>query len=403
MRIGIIVNLYPRSLEEPIVSGEMKNPFYLSQALRKLGHTVFVVSHNSYVGRWDFNNVLVYNVGGEISKGVLRSFERNFKELAFFSKFLSIQKVDIIHSHIMTTSFGLILKRKIKLLEIPIITTAHGTQIPELYANIEGYRLRKIAKLNGFFQYHIDKFSYANSDKVISVSRYQVKEMLEIYRVPKDKIRIIPNGVDTSFYKPNRKLGEKLKEKLGLTNKRIILFVGRLVRKKGIRYLVQAAPNILKEFPDAIFLLIGGTDYFADHEAEIRQLINKSKYRSKFILIKAVPEKDMPMYYNSADVLVVPSINYESAPTVIFEGMACGLPIVATNRWGIPEQLGYTDTLVPEKNSQSISEKIIRILKDDTFREFVSMKNRRRALKFDIMKIAKMHLKLYKEVLQGAT
>ena len=400
MQICIIVKEYPSSLNEPIVSGEIKNPFYLSQTLKKMGHNITVITHNKNKGIRDFNGVQIYSIGNGFLKGVVRSITSALNEARGFLKLIKEEDFDVIHAHSSVT--GLVLLRKAGKIRTPIITTAHGTSLLEAKANTEGLSLyNTLAKLNSWTQYYIDRFSWLGSDVVISAGNHQVREMLKVYKLPEEKVNPISNGVDTSFYKPDPKAGNKIKEKYGIEDKRIVLFVGRLVRKKGLQYLIYSAPLILREVPDTVFLVIGGADRFAQYESELRKKIKYLNLEGKFIIVKNVPEKDMPSYYNAADVCVFPSINYEPLPTVIFEAMACGKPIVASNLGGIPEQIGYIDTLVPQKNHIALAKMIIKILKDDNLSRELSNKNRKRAREFHWEKISKMHVKLYRSVVYG--
>ncbi len=400
MKICMIVREYPSSLNEPIVSGEIKNPFYLSQMLKKMGYKVTVITHNKDIKVQNFNGVQIYSIGSGFLKGVVRSITSALNEAKCYLKLIKKEDFDIIHAHIPV--IGLILLRKFRKIKTPIITTAHGTSLQEAKANIEGRSVYStLAKLNSWIQYYIDRFSWLGSDKVISAGNYQVREMLEVYKLPEEKVIPISNGVDTSFYKPDPKAGNKIKEKYGIEDKKIVLFVGRLVRKKGLQYLIDSALLILREVPDTVFLVVGGTDKFAQYELELRKRIRHLDLEEKFIIVKNVPEKDMPSYYNAADVCVFPSINYEPLPTVIFEAMACGKPIVASNLGGIPEQLGYKDTLVPQKNFIALAKMIIKILKDDSLAKELSNKNRKRAKEFHWEKISKMHVELYRGVVYG--
>jgi len=400
MKICMITREYPSSFNEPIVSGELKNPFYLSQKLREIGYDITVITHNKNRGIRNFNGVRIYDISEGFLKGVVRSTTSSLNEVKEFLKLIREEDFDIIHAHLSVA--GLALLKKVGKIRIPIITTAHGTSLPETEANLEEFSFyNTFARLDSWMQYRIDCFAWHNSDKVISAGKYQVREMLEIYRLPKEKVISIPNGVDTSFYKPDPKAGSKVREELGVVDKKIVLFVGRLVRKKGLQYLIDAAPLILKEIPNTVFLVIGGTSRYAQYELELKRRIINLNLEEKFIIIKNVPEKDMPSYYNAADVCVFPSINYEPLPTVIFEAMACGKPIVASNLGGIPEQIGYKDTLVPQKNHIALAKMIIKILKDDNLSRELSNKNRKRAREFHWEKISKMHVELYRGVVDG--
>ena len=402
MKICIITNKFPKSFNEPIVSGEIKNPFYLARALKEMGHDVIVITHNFIKDTYFFDGIKVYSAGESILKGVLTTLDRTFKQFKYALKVIKKEKLDIIHGHVLSSIISIIFLKKMRKTHAPIVFTAHGTAIPENYANLhlDKFSLYEfLIKLNGWMQYPIDRFMYINADKVISVSNYQVREMTEIYKVPKNKIIVIPNGVDTHHYKPDRKSGIKLKEKMGLKNKKVILLVGRLVRKKGFQYVVKAAPDIIKEIRDIVFVIIGGIDWFAKHELELRKVIRKSSLENKFIILKGIPESEMPVYYNSADVCVVPSINYESIPTVILEAMACGIPVIATNRWGIPEIIKCKEVLVPEKDVELLAIKIVNLLKNKELANALSEQNRKIAKLFDWQIIAEKHQLLYRSLL----
>jgi len=404
----MIIYNYPTSFNEPIVGGAIKNPFYLSQMLKKRGMDITVITYKPNKDKKDkeievFNGIKVHIIGQTILKGVFRSLILSFNEAKELLMLLKREDFDIIHTHTFSI-MGLAILRRLKKISIPILSTAHGTSLPETIANLEKRSFYSIlAKIDAYIEYYIDQYSWLNFDKVISAGYYQVREMIDIYKLPKEKVIPIPNGVDISFYKPDPKAGNKIKEKYEIENKRIVLFVGRLVKKKGLQYLINSAPIILRKIPDIVFLIVGGTDKFAQYESELKKLIKHLNLEEKFIIVKNVPEKDMPSYYNAADVCVVPSINYEPLPTVVFEAMACGKPVVASNLGGIPEQLGYDYTLVPPKNSKELAKKIIEILQNDDLYITLSKRNRKRAREFDWVEIAKKHIKIYKELInQGS-
>lgn len=391
---------YPYSLREGVVSGETKNPFYLSQALRKMGHKVLVISDSIYKApsNFSFNGVEVINIGKMPLKGIAYYFAANIAELKKFIN-LDYDDFDMINAHFGIS--GIITLKKLGVLHIPIITTAHGTVLPEARANTESNLFYNIVvRLNGEIQQRIDYFTWFNSDKVISVGKFQLMEMIELHKLPREKVVVIPNGVDTAFYRPDKKAGEKIRDLLKLNDKKVVLFVGRLTAKKGLQYLIEASRLIIKRLPDVFFLVVGGNDRFADYEFTIRKKIHELHMEDRFLIVKNVPELDMPSYYNCADICVFPSIRYEPFPTVVLEAMACGKPIVASDVGGIPEQLGYRDSLVPEKNLKILAKKIIELLENDELSNALSKRNRKRAKEFDWSKVAREYLKVYYEVIR---
>ncbi len=414
MKICFITNDYPASINEPIVSGEFKNPFYLSQTLKKLGHDVTVITTNRYKDfgpcRKSLNGVKIYYVkkfGGRYLKiGLLRPIIESINTAKKLLQLIKVENFDVIHIHtsLGISSAAVLFLKKIKIIKIPIIMTFHGTAFIESSTEIHNILFYNfIIYLNNLSQLYIDRIILRWSERIVSAGGYQVKEMSDVYRLPIEKIVPISNGVDTSFYEPFFKDSSKINKirgKYGLKDNKIVLLVGRIARKKGFQYVVDAAPYILKQIPNTIFFIVGGTALFAHYEPKLIKKIKYLNLEKKFIIVKDTPEKDMPLYYNLADVCVVPSIDYEPLPTVVFEAMACGKPIVASNIGGIPDQIGYKYTLVPQKDPKEIAEKVIRILTDKDLANSLSNRNVIQSKNFDLVEIAKKHMFLYYQVIK---
>ena len=98
--------------------------------------------------------------------------------------------------------------------------------------------------------------SAKNATLIVTISKYSQKKILQHYDVDSSKIRLAPNGVDTERFTP---LGdcEKIKQRIKLGNQQMVLFVGRLIPRKGVSYLVEAAKQVIKERKDTLFALVG--------------------------------------------------------------------------------------------------------------------------------------------------
>lgn len=416
MKICMIVTGYPSSDNEPIVSGEIKNPFYLSQTLKKLGHDVSVISttfttdKKSDISCRVLNGIKIYDVK-KIKKKYLRGISDPIIEsMCKAKKLLQLIKTknfDIIHIHTSTciSLAAVLFLKKIKIIKTPIIITFHGTGFLESWAEKDNkfsfYNF--LVSVNNLCQLYIDRITLRWSERIISAGEYQIKEMLDVYKVPIKKLIPISNGVDTSFYTPLPKDSAKvakIRERYGLIGMNVVLLVGRIAKKKGFQYVVDAAPYILKQTPNTIFFIIGGIDLFAHYKPKLIEKIRYLNLEEKFIIVKDIPEKDMPLYYNMADICVVPSINYEPLPTVIFEAMSCGKPVVASDIGGIQDQMGYKTTLVPQKDPKEIAEKVSRILTDQDLSNILSNQNRVQSKKFEWENIAKKHIQVYYQVIK---
>lgn len=406
MKICLVVDEYPVSCEEPIISGGIKNPFYLSIFLKNLGNDIVVITNgtNGLSRNADtecYKEIRIYNAGKGYLKGFLKFLISDLKRTIKLLRIMKKHDFDIIHAH--SSPFFLSFLKRLGKLNVPIIVTAHGTLILEMKAELadrEQSIYNKLVLLNSKIQGLFDSFSWRNSDKVITAGDFQIREMIDVYKIPEEKVLSISNGVDTNRYKPSTEKIEYLKEKLGIKDRRVVLYVGRLAMKKGVQYLIYSAPYVVKNVPNVVFLIIGGSDKFSTYETELRIEIKNLDLSDRFIILKNVPERDMPNYYNLAEICVVPSVNYEPLPTVIFEALATGKPIVASNLGGIPQQIGYDDFLIPEKDPESLADGIISILNNKELSENLSRKNRRRSKIFDWRKIANQHLDLYSKFIK---
>src|SRR3989344_2921773 len=169
---------------------------------------------------------------------------------------------------------------------------------------------------------------------------------------------VVRNGVDTDRFKPGDKT--ELRKKLGLPlNKKIIIYIGWFIERKGVKYLVSAMPKIIMGHKNTHFLLIGEGIMRAEIEKQIETLGIKEFTQ----LTGAKLPAEVPDWLCAADILILPSMA-EGFPNVVLEAMASGVSVVATNVSGTPELLkdGFNGYLIEPKNPEQIAEKINKIL-----------------------------------------
>lgn len=396
MNLCIVTREYPASDNEPIVSGSIKNPYYLSKALSDRGHEVTVVTHDTLHEQRRQDGIEVRRVRGGLARGFVRSTTKSLRvatELRRLGR--DGRSFDVVNVHYPAA--GVALAKRLGQFDAPLVSTAHGTILPEIQANLGSSSLgSNLHLLNALAKKQVDQYSWHQSNLVVTPGRYQVAEMLDVYGLPESSVIPISNGVDTSLYRPDEERGRAARDRLGLRGATVVLFVGRLVRKKGLQYLLRALPIARSEVPDLHVLVVGGTPEFDEYGDTIRRMIADRDLEESVPIRTEVPECKLPAYYNAADVLAVPSTNYEPLPTVVFEAMASGLPVVGTNGWGIPEQLGYDETLVEQKNPDDLASVITAILGDDDRYERLSETNRRRAVdRYEWSKAAEAYEKAY--------
>ena len=181
----------------------------------------------------------------------------------------------------------------------------------------------------------IEKKILNYSDGIIVLSQYTRSKLKKSYNIKSNKVSIVPGGVDLEKFYPcsNRTL---IRKSLGIGENKFILFTVRnLVQRMGLENLITALKDVVKEVPD-IYLIIGGDGPL---KKELTKLSRKYGL-SKFIeFVGFIPEEQLPKYYQSADLFVLPTKDLEGFGMVTLEALASGLPVLGTPIGGTKEIL----------------------------------------------------------------
>ncbi len=173
---------------------------------------------------------------------------------------------------------------------------------------------------------------------------------------------IIPNGVDTQHFNPKVKPIDKFTD--GKIN---ILFVGRLEKRKGFDYLLEAYRLLKPEVPDCRLIQVGpGVRLRKKYEKYVRSHKIPDVYFTGY-----ASYSDLPRYYKTADIVCFPATGRESQGIVLLEAMAVGKPVVATDIDGYSSVLtdGVEGIAVPPKNPEKLAEAILKLIKDKQLRQ----------------------------------
>lgn len=286
-----------------------------------------------------------------------------FFEIIATLKLVKKIKPDIIHAHwIIPSGFAAYVNYLIN--KTPYMVTSHG-------GDIFGLQNKHLIKLK--------KIVLRKAKSITVVSSAIKKEIIKIDPTLKSKINIIPMGVDSNLFNPN-KYDKSLKEKYG-TSGPFLLFVGRLVEKKGIKYLIQAMAEILKKYPNTKLLVVGSGPL----ETELKNLTEKLQLSPSIIFTGAIQNIDLPKYYATADIFICPSIitedgDREGLPVTLMEALASGCFVITTKTGGILDIIknNITGFLIKEENYQSISKMVIKLL--NIRKEQLYIKNNLRTL-----------------------
>jgi len=202
--------------------------------------------------------------------------------------------------------------------------------------------------------------------------------------------RIIPHGVDLERFSPKVTPIEKYND--GKLN---ILFVSRLEKRKGAKYLLQAYRRAKKDCPPSRLILVGpGDKAQREYERWVRAVNLQD-----VVFTGHVPYADLPRYYHTADIFSIPAVGQESFGIVLLEAMAAGKPIVATNIEGYASVVdsGTEGILVKPKDEDALASALVSLANDKGLREQMGAKGRAKAEAMSWPVIAQRTLDFYQE------
>ncbi|MQG40936.1 MAG: glycosyltransferase family 1 protein [SAR202 cluster bacterium] len=217
----------------------------------------------------------------------------------------------------------------------------------------------------------------ASADRIIAFSPHERDAMARLYGADAAKVSLVPCGVDLSVFRP---LDQKaVRDRLGLNGEKILLYVGRVEPLKGLDLLVETAAQMDSE--DGVRVIVVGADVNGDREMDRVKLLAKERdLEGQIDFVGQVDHKELPLYYNAADVCVVPSY-YESFGLVALESMACGTPVVATRVGGLSTiiQHGRTGYLKPWRCPDAFANSVEMIISSDGLQQSMGTAARKHA------------------------
>ncbi len=215
----------------------------------------------------------------------------------------------------------------------------------------------------------------------------------ELMRHGINNIELWGRGVDSDLFCPQKR-SEKFREKHGIRNKIALLYVGRLAPEKDIDVLMEAFEVINEKYEDRLQLVITGKGPL---EKEL-----KSRWNKNVTFTGYMKGNELAEVYASCDIFVFPSVT-ETYGNVVLEAMAAGLPVIASMKGGVKENLinGYNGFEAEANQYNDYAEKIERLLLDDELRRSLGANAREHALKYTWSNIFNNLMQNYKKVLEG--
>lgn len=206
--------------------------------------------------------------------------------------------------------------------------------------------------------------------------------------------RVIPNGIDFARFNTRHPRLEQFSD-----SRPTVLFVGRLEKRKGLRYLLRAWPKVLERQPDARLIVVGRGRPLEGYK---RFAARQGWSASDVAFAGYVSAEDLPRYYQACHVFCAPNTGQESFGIVLLEAMAAGAPIVASDIRGYREVLtdGVEGLLVERQNPGALADAICRLLGNPEARANMRRAGVAKARNFDWPRVAAEVLDYYEEVLE---
>ena len=331
---------------------------------------------------WIAPNVRVIHLpGGPHDSGVSELFVHLpgfLKELESFLEEEAIE-YDVVHSHYWLSSW--LGQRLAKELSIPHVVTFHTLALIKMQS--------RAGEMEPEEREAVEREAMLSADRIIAFSGHERDSMARLYGADPGKVMLAPCGVDLTKFRPMDQ--KEVRQKLGLNGEKLLLYVGRVEPLKGLDLLVETAAQMEAEGDGVRMMVVGGGGPGEPETDRVRQLAKERQVEGLIDFVGRVNHDELPLYYNAADVCVVPSY-YESFGLVALESMACGTPVVATRVGGLPTLVhhGHTGYLKSWRCPEAFANSLEMIISSERLQESLGTAARRRAEKMGWPNVASM-------------
>lgn len=387
MKILQVTNFFKPSWE---TGGVTRVCYELSKNLVAKGHNVTVYTTDGFNSRLNVRKNIPVDIEGikvyyfyNLSRYLVKKMIFPIPYYIPFVLKKEIKNYDVIHIHEHRSLLAVFVHYYAKKYDIPYVLQAHGSVLPFLQKQM----FKKI--FDTVFGYDILK----DASKVIALNETEASQYKKM-GVNLNKIEIVPNGIDLSEYNLTPKKGSfRAKYSIPKIDK-IILYVGRIHKNKGIDLLVDSYSILIKKIPTSKLVIVGPDDGF---QGELEQLCEKLDLKKKVLFTGFVDKETKTEALSDSDVFVTP--NYSGFPVSFLEACAFGLPIITTKRgdnldW-IHEKVGF----IVEYDKFEMSEAMFNVLNSNQLRiSFSENSKKLLSQKFNLDSVVKKVENLYYNV-----
>ena len=277
-------------------------------------------------------------------------------------------RYDLVHSHYwLSGRVGMFLSRK---WNVPHVATFHTLAKTKLRA--------RAGERESELRASTESRVMNGADAVVVSTEQEKDDIARLYGARRDKVQVISAGVDLDLFTPMQK--DQARQSIGVTEKKVVLYVGRIEPLKGLDILLNAVAS-LEDKTDTRLLVVGGRPGHDDELARLKSLAARLGIVDMVTFTGAVRQTELPKYYGAADVFVLPS-HYESFGLAALEAMACGVPVVASRVGGLKTFVkdGKTGYLIPWRCPEPFAQRLSILLANPALRESMGKAARTEAL-----------------------
>jgi glycogen synthase len=290
--------------------------------------------------------------------------------------------VDVIHAHDWLVTYAAAALKETW--DLPVVATIHATE----YGRHQGWLPGPMNKLI----HQVEWWLTYEARRVITCSSYMRQQVEDIFALPRDKVDVVPNGVDVSDFEVAADEAAAFRRTLTGPRTRMVLFAGRLEYEKGVQTVLRALRRVRAEVGPTRFFIAGVGTYSDELRRQVRELGLRHHVRFTGFL----EDHELRLHYAAADVAVAPSI-YEPFGLVAVEAMACGTPVVVGDTGGLREIVsGGTGLSFTPQDEDELARELIRVLEDqDLARRLVERGRERIVSRYDWAAVGRRTVGVY--------
>lgn len=342
-----ILQVIPRF--NPTLGGGVNVVFNLSKLMARKGHEVTILTT-----KYKFDPLFAASLKKDGVEVIPIDYLFNFHLFIpspKMKKWLikNLKNFDIVHLNGARSYQNNILYHYACQFNIPYVLQTHGSIL----------RIVEIKNLKRFYDIIWGYKLYKHASRVIALTQSE-SDACVLMGVNKNRVKIIPNGVDLDDFKNLPVRGEFRKKYSIADNEKVVLYLGRLHKSKGLDLLINSFSELVKDIPNVKLLLVGPDDGYGN---QLNSLTSRLNIQNKVVMTGLVSELEKKMAFIDSDVFVTP--RFYGFPITFAESCACGLPIITTNEGDKLDWINCNVGFVTKYDKHELKDGIKRIVSDD--------------------------------------